>query len=103
MSSNLIGEHYWVINGYDAEPPIEEQIAICKEEIQNYKDKQEYAKEAWEQVDWENQEKLYEFWLYKNMEFYWERVLKILSDLPVDNKEPSVTEKNPSYKSSNGF
>jgi hypothetical protein len=80
IDRGLIGDHYWVINGYGGEPPIEAQIEIAEKEIQEYRDKQVFAKENWSNESWAEQDKLYEFWLYKNMEFYWERVVKTLKE-----------------------
>jgi hypothetical protein len=80
MNKGLIGDHYWVINGFGGEPPIEEQIIVAKEEIAEYENKQQVAKDTWTDEEWKDEAKLYEFWLYKNMVFYWERVLKTLQE-----------------------
>ena len=87
MSGTTIGEHYWVLNGYGGEPPLEEQIEIAKEEIANYEEKQQIAKDTWTDEEWKDEAKLYEFWLYKNMVFYWERVIKTLQELINGPKE----------------
>ena len=80
MNKGLIGDHYWVINGFGGEPSIEEQSEVAKEEIANYEEKQQIAKDTWTDEEWKDEAKLYEFWLYKNMVFYWERVLKTLQE-----------------------
>ena len=87
MSGTTIGEHYWVLNGYGGEPPLEEQIEIAKEEIANYEEKQQIAKDTWTDEEWKDEAKLYEFWLYKNLIFYWERVIKTIQELIDGPKE----------------
>jgi hypothetical protein len=86
-NKSLIGNHYWVINGYGGEPDLEEQILVAEQEIQDYKNKQEFAKSSWDNECWENQEKLYEFYLYKNMEFYWTTTLEKLKELIKNTKK----------------
>lgn len=81
IDRGLIGDHYWIINGYGGEPDLEEQIRVAEQEIADYKAKQEFAKTTWTNECWAEQDKLYEFWLYKNMEFYWERVLNELKKM----------------------
>jgi hypothetical protein len=90
--AGLIGDHYWIINGYADEPPLEEQIKVAKQEILNYKEKQQIAKDTWDNMAWAEEPKLYEFWLYKNMEFYWERVLKTLTETPKEMEEVELPE-----------
>jgi hypothetical protein len=85
----LIGDHYWIINGYGGEPDLEEQIKVAEQEIQDYKTKQQFAKDTWANECWAEQDKLYEFWLYKNMEHYWERVL---TELKADGGTPPAEE-----------
>jgi len=92
MNKGLIGEHYWVINGFPCEPPIEDQITIAKEEIAEYENKQQVAKDTWTDEEWKDEAKLYEFWLYKNMVFYWERVLKTLQEGELKLEEVELPE-----------
>lgn len=95
--AGLIGDHYWIINGYGEAPDIEEQISVAKQEILNYKEKQQIAKDTWDNMMWAEEPKLYEFWLYKNMEFYWERVVKTLTEPAPPLEEiilPEPTEKS---------
>jgi hypothetical protein len=78
IDRGLIGDHYWIINGYGGVPDLAEQIQVAEGEIADYIAKQEFAKTSWNSECWAEQDKLYEFWLYKNMQDYWERVLKTL-------------------------
>lgn len=96
IDRGLIGDHYWIINGYGGEPDLEEQIRVAEQEIADYKAKQEFAKTTWANECWAEQDKLYEFWLYKNMEFYWERVLNELKKNggtpPIEEVEINITD-----------
>ena len=83
----LIGDHYWIINGYGGEPDLEEQIKVAEQEITDYKNKQEFAKASWDKECWAEQDKLYEFWLYKNMENNLKVILYLMdkfSKLPIN-------------------
>lgn len=92
LEKHHIGDHYWVIHGYGGTPSVEEQKAIAELEIQDYKNKQEYAKEKWSGEEWADQQKLYEYSLYGNMIYFWENIVDLANGEPDDNSPPDLEE-----------